>query len=495
MARFVLALDQGTTSSRSVILNEKAELIGQSQKEFTQIYPKSGWVEHDPKEIWESQLETISQLLKGSNITSSDISAIGITNQRETTVVWNKVRGIPIYNAIVWQDRRTSDYCQELAPKGYAKSIQDKTGLVLDAYFSASKINWILENIPNAREQAEKGELAFGTVDSWLVWKLTNGKKHITDVSNASRTLLFNIHTLEWDQELLSLFEIPVHMLPQVVESSGELALTDKSIFGVEIPITGIIGDQQSALFGQMCIEPGLLKCTYGTGCFLMLNTGNEIVKSNHKMLSTIAWKIGNQTTYAVEGSVFIGGAVIQWLRDELGFFKEAADSEDLAEASEDNGGVYFVPALTGLGAPYWDANTRGSIFGISRGTNKSHLTRAALESIGFQVNDILNAMAEDVKFPIQNLRADGGAAANQLLLQFQSDISRICVQRPSSIESTAIGAAYLAGLGINLWTIDFLKANWKMHSEYTPQLDQEIADNLLDHWKEAITRTLGWNS
>ena len=493
MPKHILSLDQGTTSSRSILFDCNAVAISREQKEFKQGFPQHGWVEHDPEIIWKSQLETIHGVIKSSGISVRDIAAIGITNQRETTVVWNRKTGKPVYNAIVWQDRRTAGFCKELIASGHEELVQHKTGLVIDAYFSATKIHWISNNVDGAKDQAKNGELAFGTIDSWLVWKLTNGKTHITDVSNASRTMLYNIETLEWDDELLTLFEIPGSMLPTVVDSSGNLAVTDESVLGAKIPITGIAGDQQAALFGQLCLNPGMAKTTYGTGCFLMLNTGKTIVKSNHKLLSTIGWKIGDEVTYAVEGSVFVGGAVIQWLRDEMNFFVEAADSEVLAEAADDNGGVYFVPALTGLGAPYWDADARGSIFGITRGTTKAHLTRAALESICFQVNDVLKCMDQDTDFPISTLRVDGGAAGNQLLLQFQTDVSRIKVHKPVTLETTSLGVAFLAGLGVRLWDMEFVTNSWEMDEEFTPVMIIEEANRLVAKWDEAVKRTIGW--
>ena len=494
MPKYILAIDQGTTSSRTIIYNKNFEVIQAQQKEFKQIYPESGWVEHDPEMIWETQLETVKLALKESKISVADISGIGITNQRETTIVWNRKTGKPIHNAIVWQDRRTASYCKTIIEKGHETLISDKTGLVVDAYFSATKIRWILDNVAGAKTLASAGELAFGTVDSWLIWKLTNGKKHITDVSNASRTMLFNIETLQWDEELLVLFDIPKSMLPEVVASSGELAVTDESILGISVPITGIAGDQQSALFGQLCTESGMAKSTYGTGSFLMLNTGSKILKSRHKMLSTVAWKIGDKVCYALEGSVFIGGAVIQWLRDEMEFFVEAADSQTLAEAADDNGGIYFVPALTGLGAPYWDPNARGAIFGINRGTTKAHLTRAALESICFQVNDVLDAMSQDLDSEITELRVDGGAAANELLLQFQSDISKVNVLKPTQLETTALGVAFLASIGAGQNTVESLKNKWTLSKQFQPEMDGKRVAVLRSRWNEAVKRSLGWN-
>ena len=493
MKNKILALDQGTTSSRSIVFDENFEQIASSKKEFKQIYPQDGWVEHDANLLWETQLETAKLVFENGKASLNEIAGIGITNQRETTIVWDKTTGKPIHNAIVWQDRRTAQFCKELINNGKEPFINAKTGLVLDAYFSASKINWILNNVEGAREKANEDKLAFGTVDTWLIWNLTKGKSHITDVSNASRTMLFNIASLEWDQELLDLFEIPKSLLPEVVNSSGHLAITDSSIFGVEIPITGIIGDQQSALFGQLCTQSGMAKSTYGTGCFLMLNTGNKIVKSSHKMLSTIGWKIGDEVTYALEGSVFVGGAVIQWLRDEMEFFVEAADSEILAEAAGDNGGIYFVPALTGLGAPYWDPNARGAIFGITRGTTKEHLTRAALESICFQVNDVLKSMSKDLKSPITELRVDGGAAANDLLLQFQSDVSKTKVLKPTQLETTALGVAFLASIGIGLHDMESLRGSVSLEKTFIPSKSDEEVEKLTHPWDDAIKRTIGW--
>ena len=493
MIKYILALDQGTTSSRSILYDQNANPINTSQKEFKQIFPKPGWVEHNANEIWESQLEVTRNVIKSQNIDAGDIKGIGITNQRETTVVWNRKTGKPIYNAIVWQDRRTAEFCDKLKKEGWLKKISKKTGLVLDAYFSGTKIKWILDNVENAREMANNGELAFGTIDTWLIWNLSGGKTHLTDVSNASRTLLFNINTLQWDDELLELFEIPKSILPEVTSSSGELCSTDSSLFGSKIPITGVAGDQQAALFGQMCTKPGMAKSTYGTGCFLMLNTGNKPVKSKNSLLTTIAWKIGDETTYALEGSVFVGGAVIQWIRDELEFFEEASDSEKLAEAAEDNGGVYFVPALTGLGAPYWDQYARGAIFGITRGTTKGNLTRAALESICFQVNDVLRTMAKDTGNSIKELRVDGGAVANNLLVQFQSDISEIDVIRPTNLETTALGAAYLAGIGCGLWNKEMLNKKWHKDKVFNPEMLKPELNKHLKYWKKAVSRTLNW--
>ena len=493
MIKYILALDQGTTSSRAILYDQNANPVESAQQEFKQIFPQPGWVEHNAKEIWESQLKVTKDVIKNQRIKADDIAGIGITNQRETTVVWNRETGEPIHNAIVWQDRRTAGYCDQLKKKGWVKKIAKKTGLVLDAYFSGTKLKWILDHVKGARAMAEKGQLAFGTIDTWLIWNLTGGLTHVTDVSNASRTLLFNINTLKWDEELLELLDIPKSVLPEVTASSGNVGLTDKTLFGSEIPITGIAGDQQAALFGQMCTKPGMAKSTYGTGCFLMLNTGDKPVKSKNNLLTTIAWKIGDETTYALEGSVFIGGAVIQWIRDELEFFAEASDSEKLAKAAEDNGGVYFVPALTGLGAPHWDQYARGAIFGITRGTSKANLTRAALESICFQVNDVLETMEKDTGNQIKELRVDGGAVANNLLVQFQSDISGIDVIRPTNLETTALGAAYLAGIGCGLWKENMINKKWHKDRTFVPMMAKGTVKKHLKFWNKAVSRTLSW--
>ena len=493
--KYIVSLDQGTTSSRTIIYDDNFEVVATEQKEIEQLFPNEGWVEHDPNEIWNSQFETLKKVCDLTNISSSQIQGIGITNQRETTIVWNKKTGKPIYNAIVWQDRRTADFCNELTANGQDKLVRSKTGLIIDSYFSATKIHWILNHVTGAKELAEQGDLLFGTVDTWLVWKLTGGNAHITDVSNASRTMLFNIHTLAWDEDLLELFKIPKTMLPEVVESSGKLARTDLSVLDAEITISGIAGDQQSALFGQLCTESGMAKSTYGTGCFLMLNTGSQVIDSSHKMLSTVAWKINGEVSYALEGSVFIGGAVIQWLRDKLEFFVEASDCEKLAESAPDNGGVYFVPALTGLGAPHWDPTARGTIFGISRGTTKSHLTRAALESICFQVNDVLKSMSQDLDENISQLRVDGGAAANDLLLQFQSDISGVRVLKPTHLETTALGVAFLASIGLGIHSVQSLKNKWVLEQEFYPEMDEKRVKLLNHRWNEAISRSKGWNA
>ncbi len=493
MSKFILALDQGTTSSRAIIYNSDAHPIASVQKEFEQIFPKPGWVEHNPIEIWESQLEVAKKAIQKAGVRADQIAGIGITNQRETTVVWNRTTGKPIYNAIVWQDRRTSTYCSELKQIGHEDTFSKKTGLLIDAYFSGTKVNWILNNVEGANDLAQKGELAFGTIDSWLIWNLTNGKNHITDVSNASRTLLFNINTLEWDTELLNILEVPLSMLPQVTESSGKLATTDNLVFGTSIPITGIAGDQQAALFGQMCTELGMAKCTYGTGCFLMMNIGDKPVPSKNKLLTTIGWKIKGNTTYALEGSVFMGGATIQWLRDGLNFFNDASESEALATSVESTEGVVVVPALTGLGAPHWDPDARGTIVGITRGTNRAHITRAALESICYQVNDVLSTMIKDRGTPLNQLRVDGGATANNFMVQFQSDISTIEVLRPTNLETTALGAAYLAGLGVGIWTMDELKMKWKIDKKYNPTMSLKDAKGHIEVWLKAVERSKNW--
>ncbi len=495
MSSYIIALDQGTTSSRAIVYNEHAQPVATAQKEFNQIFPKPGWVEHDAMEIWNTQMEVAREVMKNENLTADNIAALGITNQRETTVVWDRHTGEPINNAIVWQDRRTSDYCKTLVSEGNAKMVQEKTGLIIDAYFSATKIKWLLDTVEGARDKAKNGDLLFGTIDSWLVWKLSDGKQHITDVSNASRTMLFNIHTLAWDQELLELFDIPSNMLPQVVDSSGALAMTSTDILGKEIPISGIAGDQQAALFGQMCLEEGMAKNTYGTGCFMVLNTGNKPVKSENNLLTTIGWKIGDKTTYALEGSVFIGGAVIQWLRDGLGFFESASESEALATSVTDTGDVYFVPALTGLGAPWWDQDARGIIIGLTRGTTKAHITRAALEAICYQVDDVIRTMSEDMGGSIRELRVDGGAVANNLLMQFQADISEVSVIRPVNLETTALGAAYLAGLGVGLWNLEDLKLKWEKDRSFESSMDLKQISKMKDKWLHAVERSRNWAS
>lgn len=495
MEKYILSLDQGTTSSRAIIFDKGGNIVSLAQKEYEQYYPKPGWVEHDPNEIWYTQASVAAEAMSRANLNGNNISSIGITNQRETTIIWDRETGDPIYNAIVWQDRRVSEFCDSLEKKGYSEVIQNKTGLILDSYFSAPKIKWILDHVEGAREKAKAGRLAFGTVDSWLVWKFTNGKKHITDVSNASRTMLFNIKTLEWDTELLDLFGIPASILPEVRSSSEIYTETDTTIFGSKVPIGGIIGDQQAALFGQMCFSPGMIKTTYGTGCFLMMNTGSEIIKSQNNLLSTVAWKIGDEITYALEGSVFVGGAVVQWIRDNLSFIEVASEIEDIAESVDDNGGLYMVPSFAGLGAPHWDQYSRGLLIGITRGTEMGHIARAALESIAFQVNDVTNAMQSDSKQEIiKEMRVDGMPSNNKLLMQFQSNIMGIEISKPKHHEITALGAAYLAGLASGYWESkeDILK-NFNVAKTWTPDIDSEKVEEMLYYWNKALNRSSNW--
>lgn len=496
MENYILALDQGTTSSRALVFDRKGNIRSVAQKEFTQIFPKPGWVEHDPNEIWSSQVAVAAEAISKFGINGKAIAGIGITNQRETTIVWDRKSGVPVYNAIVWQDRRTSGYCDELRENGHASMIREKTGLVIDSYFSGTKIKWILDNIEGARAKAEKGELAFGTVDSWLIWKLTQGRTHVTDVTNASRTMLYNINTLEWDDEMLDLLEIPRSMLPVVKDSSEIYDTTNTTFFASKVPIAGIAGDQQAAMFGQMCVEEGMVKNTYGTGCFILLNTGNKPFISKNNLVTTIAWKIGNNINYALEGSIFIGGAVVQWLRDGLGIISSSSEVESLAASVEDNGDVFFVPAFTGMGAPYWDQYARGLLIGISRGTNRGHIARAALEGIAFQTMDVLNVMNKDTGMDIKELRVDGGAVSNNLLMQFQSDILGIPVVRPEIAETTALGAAYLAGLATGYWNdIDELKEQWKIDRKFTGSMDKETGDRLKAKWSDAVKRAGSWSS
>lgn len=492
--KYILAIDQGTTSSRAIIFNHSGEIKGVGQKDFEQIFPQPGWVEHNANAIWESQWEAILAAFKDSKLTHRNIAAIGITNQRETTLLWDRTTGEPIYNAIVWQDRRTSKYCDSLRNQGHIETFKKKTGLVIDAYFSGTKIKWILDTIPGAREKAVKGELCFGTIDSWIVWKLMGGEQYVTDVSNASRTLLFNIHSLEWDEELLQILDIPKSILPKVVSSSEVIGLTKKDLFEIEIPISGIAGDQQAALFGQQCTKKGMVKNTYGTGCFLLMNTGNTPVYSENNLLTTIGWKIGNEVTYALEGSVFVGGAAVQWIRDGLELIKDASEIEALAKSVPDNGDVYFVPALAGLGAPYWDSYARGTIVGITRGTTKEHLARATLEGIAYQVYDIVKAMEADAKTKGSELRVDGGATKNNFLLQFQSDIFGFPVVRPKQLESTALGAAYLAGLAVGYWkNLDSLENQWAKEQVFEPKFTLEQAEHVLLKWHRAVSRSRNW--
>jgi len=491
MPQYILSLDQGTTSSRAIIFDHAGSIVSIAQKEFTQIYPQPGWVEHDPGEIWATQLAVAVEAVSKAGLKATDIAAIGITNQRETTVVWDKETGAPVYKAIVWQDRRTATFCDQLKQQS-GKLIQEKTGLIVDAYFSATKIRWILDNVEGARQKAQEGKLAFGTIDTWLVWKLTGGKVHATDITNASRTMLFNIHTCTWDEELLKLIDIPAGMLPQVRSSSEVFGETDKQILAAQIPIAGIAGDQQAALFGQMCTEKGMVKNTYGTGCFMLMNIGDKPIVSRNNLVTTIAWKIGDQVQYALEGSIFIGGAVVQWLRDGLGIISASSDVEALAKKVPDNGGVYLVPAFAGLGAPYWEQHARGTMVGITRGTTAAHIARASLESIALQTMDVLTAMQADAGSPIKELRVDGGATANDLLLQIQANVLQATVIRPQITETTAIGAAYLAGLATGFWkNIDEIKKQWKLNKSFSP--DGADATQLTKGWLKAIKAAKAW--
>lgn len=488
MPKYILSFDQGTTSSRAIIFDKQSNIIAVAQKEFTQYFPQPGWVEHDPTEIWSTQLGVATEAIVKAGLTIQDIAAIGITNQRETTVVWNRTTGQPVYNAIVWQDKRTADYCNHLKKAGHDAEILAKTGLVTDAYFSATKVRWILENVAGARDEAAKGNLCFGTIDSWLLWKLTNGKVHATDVSNASRTMMFNIHSLQWDESLLALYDIPASMLPEVRSSSEIYGYTQQLLTAVEIPIAGIAGDQQSALFGQMCTESGMVKNTYGTGCFMLMNTGNKPMKSANNLLTTVAWKINGEVSYALEGSVFIAGAVVQWLRDGLKLIATSGEVETLAGQVNDNGGVYMVPAFAGLGAPYWNQEAKGLIIGITRGTTDAHVARAAVESIAFQTMDVLKAMEADANIHIKEVRVDGGATINNQLMQFQSDILSTKVIRPKITETTALGAAYLAGLAIGFWSdIEELKQYWQAEHIFESVMPDEKVKALQHSWGKAI--------
>ena len=495
MARYILSLDQGTTSSRAIIFDKTGSIIATAQKEFTQIFPKPGWVEHDANEIWSTQLGVATEAILKAGLTIADIAAIGITNQRETTVVWDRDTHLPICNAIVWQDRRTADYCDQLKKDGSAEMIRRKTGLVTDAYFSGTKLKWILDNVEGARDKAQRGELCFGTIDSWLIWKLTNGKVHATDVSNASRTLLYNIHELKWDEELLSLFGIPSNMLPDVRSSSEVYGHTENILTATPVPVSGIAGDQQSALFGQMCTQPGMVKNTYGTGCFMLMNTGTKPVESKNNLLTTIAWKVNGEVQYALEGCVFIGGAVVQWLRDGLKMIQNSSDVESLAQQVEDNGCVYFVPAFTGLGAPYWNQHARGTLVGLTRGSTDAHIARAAVESIAFQSMDLLKAMEADAGLPIKELRVDGGATVNNELMQFQGDILETQVVRPKITETTALGAAYLAGLAVGFWSgLEELQQYWQKDRDFEPSLPNEKREELQKNWKKAVKAAQAWS-
>lgn len=491
---YLMALDQGTTSSRAIIFDKKGKIVSVAQKDFKQFFPQSGWVEHDPNEIWTSQSSVMIEALVNKSISTDQIAAIGITNQRETTLLWDRTTGEAIYKAIVWQDRRTSAYCDGLKKKGHSEMIASKTGLIIDAYFSATKIKWMLDNVEGAKEKAEAGKLAFGTVDSWIIWRLTRGKTHVTDITNASRTMLYNIHTQEWDQELLDLFNIPKSLLPEVKSCSEVYCETAGDVLSVKIPIAGIAGDQQAALFGQLCTAPGMAKTTYGTGCFLVMNTGTEAVRSKNQLLTTVAWKIGDEINYALEGSVFIGGAAIQWLRDGIALFGHAKESEKLATSLQDNDGVYFVPALAGLGAPHWDQDARGAFFGITRGTSKAHMARAALEAIAYQVYDVLKAMEKDSGKPTQELRVDGGATANNFLMQFQADLLDCEIKRPKIIETTALGAAFLAGLAVGFWeSREEIESLWQSDKNFQPKMESEKREHLLHFWHKAVERAKNW--
>lgn len=490
---YILALDQGTTSSRAILFNKQGQVMATAQKEFQQHYPQPGWVEHDPNEIWSTQSGVAAEVIARANITASDIAAIGMTNQRETTIVWNRKTGEPVYKAIVWQDRRTARFIDELKERGLAETFRQKTGLVLDAYFSGSKVRWILDHVPDARKQAEAGELMFGTVDTWLMYKLTGGKVHVTDISNASRTLMFNIHTLQWDSDLLEILQIPASILPEVKSSSEVYGETTRGILGGHIPIAGLAGDQHAATFGQTCFEKGQAKNTYGTGCFLMLNAGDKPVASHNQLLSTVAWQ-QQGVTYALEGSVFIAGAVIQWLRDGLGIIKHAHEVEALAESATDNGGVYMVPAFAGLGAPHWDQYARGSILGLTRGSSAAHIARAALESIAYQVADVVSAMEKDTGFALKELRVDGGASRNNLLMQFQASILGVPVVRPKITETTALGAAYLAGLATGFWlSREEIAQQWSVDQRFEPIMPEQERSQLLEGWQKAVGRSQKW--
>jgi glycerol kinase len=494
MQKYILALDSGTTSNRAILFNHAGEVVDSAQQEFEQIYPQPGWVEHRPSDIWETQYQVAKAVIHKKGIDPGEIAAIGITNQRETTIVWNRMTGEPVYNAIVWQDRRTSGICDELKRKGLEQIIAEKTGLVIDAYFSGTKIKWILDNVEGARQQAERGELAFGTVDTWLIWKLTGGKLHLTDVTNASRTLLFNIHTLEWDPELLEFFGVPAGMLPEVKPSSGLYGYTDSGLLGAALPVAGIAGDQQAALFGQMCTDEGMVKNTYGTGCFVVMNTGSKPIRSKHNLLATIAWQIDGQVTYAIEGSIFVAGAVVQWLRDQLGIIESSAEIEKLAMEVEDSGGVTFVQAFVGLGAPHWDQYAAGMIIGLSRGTGKAHIARAALEAIALRTMEVVETMAEDSGIPVHELRVDGGAAVNNLLMQIQSNVINTRVVRPKITETTALGAAYLAGLATGFWeNTEELKKQWQVDRAFEPDDKQASYQTVISNWRKAVERSKHW--
>ncbi len=495
-SHYILALDQGTTSSRSMLFDKQGNIISVAQKEFKQIFPQPGWVEHDANEIWSTQFGTMAEAVAKAHINMKQVAAIGITNQRETTVVWERSTGQPIYHAIVWQDRRTASYCDDLKSANHAGIIQQKTGLIIDAYFSATKVKWILDNVEGARQKALNGELAFGTIDSWLTWKLTNGEVHVTDVSNASRTMLFNIHTLQWDEDLLQLFDIPAAVLPEVKPSSKIYGVTGNIIPDSRIPIAGIAGDQQAALFGQLCTQPGMVKNTYGTGCFMLMNTGEKAITSNNNLLTTIAWQIDGKTEYALEGSVFIAGAVVQWLRDELRIIRSSSEVEALAAQVQDTDGVYLVPAFAGLGAPHWNQYARGTIFGLTRGSSNAHIARAALDSIAYQTYDVLKAMEADAGIHIKELRVDGGATVNNQLMQFQCDILNTKVVRPKITETTALGAAYLAGLAVGYWkNIAEIQQQWQVDKEFSPVMDDTKRNELVTGWQRAVKASIAWAS
>ena len=492
--KFILALDQGTTSSRAILFDAAGAIRGMAQREFQQHFPQPGWVEHDAEQIWESQIGVACEVLTREGVAATQIAAIGIANQRETTVLWDRATGRPLAHAIVWQDRRSADLCAELESAGLGPLFQEKTGLLLDAYFSGTKLKWLLDHLPGARERAARGELAFGTIDTWLAWKLSDGRCHVTDASNASRTLLYNLHTRQWDEELLRILDIPREVLPEVRPSSALFGHSAAHWLGAAIPLAGIAGDQQAALFGQACLKPGMAKNTYGTGCFMLLNTGAQAIASHHRLLTTVAWQIDGRMTYALEGSVFMGGATVQWLRDGLGIIADSAEVEALAASVADNGGVVLVPAFTGLGAPHWQPHARASLFGMSRGTSRGHLARAALEAIAFQCADVLTAMQQDSAVTLSELRVDGGAARNDLLMQFQADILDVAVVRPRITETTALGAAYLAGLAVGFWrSTEDLAAHWQSERRFEPAMDDRLRNRLLVHWRAAVEQTLDW--
>ncbi|MFD0931748.1 glycerol kinase GlpK [Psychroflexus salinarum] len=495
MEKYILALDQGTTSCRAIVFDKKGEIYSVAQKEFTQYFPKPGWVEHDPLEIWSKQAGVAAEATTKKGLNGKNIAAMGITNQRETVVVWDKNTGDPIYNAIVWQDKRTSEYCDQLKAEGKEKMIQEKTGLIIDAYFSGTKVKWILDNVEGAREKAEAGDLILGTIDSWIIWNFTKGELHVTDVTNASRTMLFNINTMEWDDDLLELFNIPKTMLPEVKDSSEVYGHTKTTVFASKIPIAGIAGDQMAALFGQMCTEKGMVKSTYGTGCFMLMNIGDQPIISKNKLLTTVAWRINGKTQYALEGSIFIGGAVVQWLRDGLGVIKRSNDVEHLATSVESSDGVYFIPAFAGLGAPYWDQDAKGSIFGITRGTTDAHIARASLEAIAYQTMDILKAMEADSEIDIEELRVDGGATVNNMLMQFQSDVLNTTTIRPKITETTALGAAYLAGLAVGFWqNMEEIQSIWREDIKFQPTENQNDIQEGIKGWYRAIDALQSWS-